>query len=127
MTLDIHARSITPKPLSFRIGALWGLLVFFASIAGLMMLSSLKTRLGSVAAGTEQDWLSYDFMRDHITVLSWAWTAVCVVAPSTYLIRRRHWRGLKGLLLVSGITLLALLCFLLYVEALRNGLAAATG
>jgi hypothetical protein len=73
----------------------------------------------------DQGWITYDFMDDHIVALSLAWTGLCVAAPATYLAKRRYWRGLRGMLLVSGIAVAAIglrtLC-----HALGRGLAAAT-
>ena len=114
-------------PLAFRWGMLLGLAVFVIDVVGLILLSSLKSRLGAMSPGVDQGWITYGFMDDHIVALSLAWTGLCVAAPSAYLIKRRHWRGLRGMLLVSGTALLLLLGFVLYVTGLSRGLGAVTG
>lgn len=125
--MDTDIQHAPPTPLAFRWGMLLGLAVFVVDIVGLILLTSLKSRLGGMSPDVDQGWITYDFMDDHIVALSLAWTGLCVAAPSTYLAKRRYWRGLRGMLLVSGIALLLLLGFVLYANALGRGLAAATG
>ena len=112
---------------ALRGGMLLGLAIFAINVAGLVQLHDLKLQLGSMAPGTNQGWVTYEFMDDHIVALSLAWTGLCVIAPSLYLATRRNWRRLVGMLIVIGPALLALLVFVLYVVALSNGLRAVTG
>ena len=115
------------SPFALRGGMLLGLAVFAITVAGLILLESLKSRLGAMSPGANQGWITYDFMDDHIVVLSLVWTSLCVAIPLLYLTRRRKWRCLTGMLIVLGPALIVLLGFLLYVAALSNGLHAATG
>ncbi|TIX90775.1 hypothetical protein [Rhizobium sp. P44RR-XXIV] len=112
---------------ALRGGMLLGLAILAINVTGLVQLSDLKLQLGAMAPGTNQGWITYEFMDDHIVALSLAWTGLCVAAPSLYLVTRRNWRRLVGMLIVISPALLALLIFVLYVTALSNGLRAVTG
>jgi hypothetical protein len=112
---------------ALRGGMLLGLAIFVINVAGLVQLSDLKSQLGSMAPGTNQGLITYEFMDDHIVALSLAWTSLCVAVPALYLVTRGNWRRLVGMLIVISPALLALLLFMLYVTALSNGLRAVTG
>ncbi|MGN6083191.1 hypothetical protein [Trinickia sp.] len=96
--MDTRNELVAPKSPTFCRGALYGLIVFIVCAVG-------------IAAP--------------IKVLPFIWTGTWVIALSSYLVRRRHWHALAGMLLVVGIALSVLLGAL-FVVTILVGAAAGT-
>ncbi len=127
MRSSLKTLPLERRRFALRGGMLLGLAILAINLTGLVQLSDLKLQLGAMAPGTNQGWITYQFMDDHIVALSLAWTGLCVATTSLYLVTRRNWRRLVGMLIVVSPALLALLIFMFYVTAVSNGLRAVTG
>jgi hypothetical protein len=95
MNTDIS--SSVPARWTFRRGMLLGLLGWAISYGGVLLVSNVQ----------------YAFLKDHNLSLSLVSIGICIAIPTVYLVLRRQWRCLRGMLLVDGIFLLLLLVLLI--------------